>query len=302
MRPAGLVAAPTLDGVLVRLPHPGVLRLYRLDAGGGPGRYAPEWEAHPCRPGAWVPAACLRGPGDRVLVLAGAEGAQAWRLPGARFGRSGPLLEPLLRAALVLRSGWGAAAWAARVGVGAETQEAAVAQRLVASGTTLPEAQLIDALACRAAQDGAAAMQFAVALAELIDRPTPGTDALLAALADTLGEPPPERLGPDVRAVLGLPADWRARPSADLRRCWRQAAFAVHPDRGGDGVRFGRVQAAWAAVVADGARRAVLRRMAGVGEPERMGLWGGGTGEWRGLRAATVWWRPGTGALAQRDT
>lgn len=284
MIPDGLAAAPTLDGVLLRVPAPGILRLYRLDDHGAAGRYGPEWGASvPGRQG-WIPAACIQAQGPRVLVLEDDHGMRAWRLPWVRLGRRGPLTEPLLRAALVMRSGWPEEAWVARASTAASAEGAAMARSLVASGCAPHIRELVAAVALRAPAREAQALAFASALAALIGHPTPSTDALLTRLAESMGEAPPLRCGPPVVERLGLPRDWRQRSRTGLRGPWRTAAFAAHPDQGGDAERFREVQAAWRVVCDDLERVERLTHVPTPPTPTLRALWGQETGLWRVLR------------------
>jgi hypothetical protein len=182
-----------------------------------------------------------------------------------------------------MRSGWAEEAWATRAGLGAEPQEAAVTRTMLASGCALDEGALVSAVAVRATGREAEGLGFAVALARCMGRATPGTDAFLQALAEALGEEPPARLGLDVTGALGLPEGWRARSVAELRPAWRRAAFAGHPDRGGEAGEFHRLRAAWEAVQAEVARTRALRDWPRPGSRGVRAVWGGETGVWRVL-------------------
>ena len=288
MSGAGLAAAPALDGVLLRLPGPGILRLYDRSGPDGPRRHAAVWGTDLDRRHAWIPAACLREDGVHVLVLEHEVQPLAWHLPPARPAWQTPLTEALLRAALVMRSEWPPETWAEQVGLGQGDSHDVMARLLVSSGSGPQEEVLAAAIAVRASGRGEWVMRRAVELTERIGRETVATDAFLGALAAALGVRAPAWRTLDVMEILGLSEDWRDRSWQQLRTVCRESAFRTHPDRGGDPEQFMAVRAAWKHL-----RQAHQRhRRRGMPEapetPGLRGVWGLETRVWEVLPAVPI--------------
>ena len=117
-------------------------------------------------------------------------------------------------------------------------------------------------------------MQRAAQIAERIGKETPGTDALLGALASALGVQAPAWRAPDVATALGLAPEWRDAPMRTLRRAWRSTALQHHPDHGGSAARFREVQDAWEHAQAEHRRHAHLRTLGPPSTRGQRGLWG----------------------------
>jgi len=143
-------------------------------------------------------------------------------------------------------------------------------------------------------------MQRAAQTAARIGRETPGTDALLGALASALGVQAPAWRAPDVATALGLAPEWRDAPMRTLRRTWRGMVLEHHPDRGGSASRFREVQDAWEHAQAEHRRHAHLRTLGPASTRGQRGLWGQEVRVWA-VRPAVELRLLGTHAVTGRD-
>lgn len=300
MSGAGLAVAPALDGLLLRLPRPGIVRLYPLGAEPEAGRHAATWGADLDRRHAWIPAAALVEAIDPLLVLDDGDSVGAWRLPAAHTAWRTPLADALLRAALVMRSDWEPEAWTEPVGFDEDTHTDAVTRLLVVSGCAPDDRAVAAAVAMRTPGRERQMMQRAIQTAGRIGRETPGTDALLGALASALGVEAPPWRAPDVATALGLAPEWRDGPMRTLRRAWRGTALQHHPDHGGSAARFREVQDAWEHAQAEHRRHAHLRTLGPPSNRGQRGLWGQEVRVWA-VRPAVELRLLGTHAGTGRD-